>query len=337
MSMNSSLSGNNMGSIYVGSAILNAANAANSEFPKITVVGKVGQTKIDPNTTFKSWLAVSELLEFLNTSQYVPTNVFKNLRLVVNWETDNTKYLAVNNTTSQTLPPLLVVDEVVNPEVMSSMMKSYTGISWTAIETDSVVVPAITGIAGAGPTTKTQSLAFTLNGFDNKTVGRMLLVNTPTSPATYAGSTNDDMSKVGRAGSYSQNAKKVQIVVNGSNKLPRSGNTRPNSRLALLNDTWGRCNTIPCANDIGMVNGEKHVENFSFGRGGQLDYFAIDVGEKVNELQLQYERTGIASSTASTDAQNRLTLYNQQLTINIFGEVAKSVIVTGDMYNVEYM
>ena len=92
-----------------------------------------------------------------------------------------------------------------------------------------------------------------------------------------------------------------------------------------------------CVLDIGMVNGEKHVENFSFGRGGQLDYFAIDVREKVNELQLQYERTGIASSTASNDAQNRLTLYNQQLTINIFGEVAKSVVVTGDMYNVEYM
>ena len=257
--------------------------------------------------------------------------------MVINWETDNTKYLNVNNSTSQTIPPMLVVDEVVNPEVMSSMMKSYTGISWTAIETDSVVVPSIKGITGAGPTTKTQSLAFTLNGFDNKTVGRMLLVNTPTSPATYAGNGLTDMAKIGRAGSYSQNAQKVQIVVNGSNKLPRSGITRPNSRLALLNDTWGRCNTIPGSNDIGMVNGEKHVENFSFGRGGQLDYFAIDVREKVNVLQLQYERTGIASSTASTDVQNQLTLYNQQLTINIFGEVAKSVVVMGDMYNVEYM
>ena len=165
----------------------------------------------------------------------------------------------------------------------------------------------------------------------------MLLVNTPTSPATYAGNGLTDMAKIGRAGSYSQNAQKVQIVVNGSNKLPRSGITRPNSRLALLNDTWGRCNTIPGSNDIGMVNGEKHVENFSFGRGGQLDYFAIDVREKVNVLQLQYERTGIASSTASTDVQNQLTLYNQQLSINIFGEVAKSVVVMGDTYNVEYM
>jgi len=166
----------------------------------------------------------------------------------------------------------------------------------------------------------------------------MLLVNSPTSPATYAGNGATDMAKIGRVGSFSQNAQKGQVVVNGSNKLPRNGNTRPNSRLALLNDTWRRCNTIPCANDIGMVNGEKHVENFSFGRSSSLDYFGIDIPEKVGELQLQYERTGIAESDASTDAQNRLSKYNQQLTINVFGEVAKSVVVNSDMsYNVEYM
>ena len=86
-----------------------------------------------------------------------------------------------------------------------------------------------------------------------------------------------------------------------------------------------------------MTNGEKHIENFSFGRASQLDYFGIDIRDKVSELQLRYERTGIAQSTASTDAQNQLAIYNQQLTINCFGEVAKSVVVSGDTYNAEYM
>ena len=75
----------------------------------------------------------------LKRTEILPTTIFKELRLVMEFETDKNALGHNNTLTYTTLPnPLLVVEEILDSSVVSALTKSFNGIGWLSIERDMI-------------------------------------------------------------------------------------------------------------------------------------------------------------------------------------------------------
>ena len=283
---------------------------SSTEFKKVKPFLEVKGTTDTESTTHKAWLSLPDLLPLLKENRFISSMAFKDLRLVVTWETDSTNVINKNNQTFTTLPPLLVVDEVADP---ASAMKTHRelvkkGMDFMAIESDRVFVPEATS-AGAQ-----QAETFVVRGFNNKNVGRMLIVNTPTDSTTFI----ETNAVKGGGGLMSQNLFKqeMNLRINGVLLYPKPI-SKSNQRLALLTDTWGVCNTAPCVANNGLYDDTMHLTDTSI--VGRQDYSGFTLNRAINTLELDFKRTNI-------DSVNR---YNQALHLNLFAEVPKKIVFTG--------
>lgn len=330
MSVESELSRTTLGYMATGSATFNSANGKYE--PDGVVAQVIPDRTTSSSTAETAWLSLKELMPFLGSSLYLPTRVFKNLRLVINWvNPEQLKNLVVNRT--QTLntyaETALVVDEMVSPELNDVVAKEYKGVAWRPIENDRIYVPPITGLATNE--TRVQDNKFLVNGFNNKTLNRLTCVQTPTDSTTWTNPAQTATKFGGNQISVSQWENQFQFRVNGSNKLPRDGYTKKNQRLAQLTEAWGEFNLVPTANFTYVPNMKPLVADGSLTQEslGRVDYTAVEINERVNELQLLYKRTGVEG------ADNEI--LNQALYLNLFGEVNKVLEVNGDSYTIKYL
>ena len=278
----------------------------------------------------KAWISLKDMLPFLKSSSSLPTNIFRKIRLVVNWKSASELKDLVTSRRDATLSTIedtfLVADELNMGDMKSQMMSSYQGVQYRPIEHDSVQVNAISGLADtAGNTSKTQTNNFLVNGFDNKRVRKLCIVQTPQDSTTWV----DGVTNKGYAnqGSVAQYKTRYQCRVNGSNLLARQGWDGDNQRLAHLVDSWGDCNVIAGQNNVFLNEVANNVEDGAE-LAGQLDYTGIIVDDHVKEMVVDFERVGVYGNTKQ----------NQALRLNIFGEVEKAVVVGSDgRYNVVYV
>jgi hypothetical protein len=284
---------------------------------------------VEPSTAKRSWLSLKDFIPFLDASFFLPTATFKNLRLVINWKNPNDlKDLVLSRTSALSTYEncFLAVDEIASPEQVASIVKNYTGLTWNTIESDSVFVEAIEGIPANG--TKQQDKKFLINGFNNKTVDRLVVVQTPNDSTTWV-SGNNTLWGANQT-SVAQYKNQFQFRVNGQNKLPRDGYTKKNQRLAQLTESYGEFNLVPSANFVYVPNMNPVVNSEILPSLGKVDYTCVEIKERVNELQLEYKRTGVAPEADNVKI-------NQGLRLNLFGEVKKSLEVKGESYNIAYM
>jgi len=286
---------------------------------------------IEESTGRKSWISLKDFIPFLDASFYLPTNTFKNLRLVINWKNPNQLkdlVLVKTGVLSTYEDCSLVVDEIVSRPAIDLINKNYKGLSWQTIENDSVLVDAITGIPADGE--KQQDKKYLINGFNNKTLDRLTVVQTPIDSATWQNPADANRNIWGaNQASMAQFKNQFQFRVNGSNKLPRDGYTKKNQRLAQLTEAWGEFNLIPSSNFVYVPQMTPVVDNSLAGALGNVDYTCVEVKEKVQELQLLYKRTGVHGAGNVK--------INQSVRLNLFGEVSKNLEVMGDSYNIKYM
>jgi len=252
--------------------------------------------------TPQAWLDMKDFFPVLKSLQFVDTTVFKNLRIVLEFDTSVnvlTKEDTVVNVV-KVLQPVLVADEVLMP------MASSSSVVWNAIESDSTVLPQ-------GSLSKT----FRFNGFNGKRVSAVLLQKEP------MGAKSDFYQSLG---SVAMKEESIQIRVDGADALPVPVN-KANARLALLRDTFGNCNSYPCVNSLSMYNPEVFVKD-SVKRLQHLDYFGCNIAtlNPLKDLQLVYSRT------SSNDA-----FYTQEIKLNLWGVVSKSIVVAPNgSYTVQY-
>lgn len=270
----------------------------------------------------KAWLSLKNFLPFLGASLYVPTTVFKNLRLVVNWKSGEDLKNVIRDTTQVVNTfedSILIADEMVAEEAVKKATSAYKGVVYRAIEHDSVHVDAINPPADG---TLEQQNRYLVNGFNNKSVGRLRVTQTPLQQNTWRPATTN--LGFGNQGSVAQWATEYQFRVNGSNKLARNGVDRRNQRLAMLTDTFGICNMPSFLNftyipDMTPILPEPQ---------GELDYTGLHIDDKVSELVVEMKRTGVAGN-------DRL---NQALRLNLFGEVTKALAMNKDgTYTISYL
>jgi len=288
------------------------------------------RTPNDPSAS--SWFSLKGYLAFLTSSLYVPTSVFKNLRLVINWK-NNQQLKDISIDPSQEFETFtnvaLIVDEVTDDKIKDVIMKNYQGVVYKPVEHDQVVVNAITPSAGAS---EVQRNRFLVNGFNNKTLERLVCIQSPTDKSTYSPSANVQ-DGVGIVGSFAQLKSEFQFRVNGQNKLPRDGFTGKNQRLGALVDTYGESSLPSFCNFVYVPNLDQHLmsladDGLTQGMHGQLDWTAIDIQDQVQELVVEYNRTGVHGN-------DRI---NQGLRLNLFGEVVKAVSVDkNNNYIIQYL
>lgn len=268
-----------------------------------------------------SWLSLRAMFSLLKNTPYLDTNKLENLRVVIEYNTLSTVGTSDGvfdlNNDFNTSEPLLVCDEVM---VKDNTIQQPDVIEYLPVELDSVVVPAVNATSNTG--TK-QQLRVRVNGFNNKTVNRLLIVNSP----TVANLESD------RWASVSQLNQVVQPVVNGKNIYPFEGINGYNRRLALMVDTWGELNTIDLMSSVGLGSCVSVNATSSF-LTGTTDYTGISINNKIDSLDLEYERENVIDTSQTTQTSSRL---NQALNLSLYGEVRKVLTVNNGIVKSSYI
>jgi hypothetical protein len=333
---------NNLGYVYTGLDVVDPADP-----PTLSTVSNIQRLK-DPGeilnteeTTGKGWLSLRDCIPFLSASQYVPTNVFKNLRLVVEYDTNSQNYAKNAQQSFTTIEPFLIADMMVNSKVAQQMMMEYKSLSWVDVETDRVVLPSISPTdTSLNPV---QEVKFNVNGFNNKLVNRVVMCNQATSEFTFKPDNNinadsyTDFSNIGSMGMLNQS---LQVVVNGSNLFTEPVDTA-NKRLAMVVDNY-RDAVMPLgyaytASLVGSTSATSVVTN-SLQILNNTDYSVFNLGgQRVQELVLEYKRMGQYLSTATAENQ-KVQRFNQQLNLVLYAEVQKQLVLgKNDNYVIQYV
>jgi hypothetical protein len=279
-------------------------------------INKTPTTNAD--TTPLCHIDLTLILPMLSAIGSLDTTMFKNLRLVLEYDTKNAvvEENDVNTiTVASVVQPLLVVDELVNMMAVQQIRKDFKGVVWNAYENEKVNVPE------HPETSTTQQLTYKLSGLaSNKNLGRVFIQKSST-----AYTITDNYLFLSN-GSLAMWNEKVNVLCNGVQLLPYDGISRPNERLALLDMTFGNCNSISTCNSGSIWQSDdkiQSVQNFC----GTLDYIGLNIGRRCNELVVNYSRDFFDESSV---------IYKLPLTLNIVAEVSKSLVMTGKGYQVLY-
>lgn len=261
---------------------------------------------------------LSKYLNFLKEARILPTQIFENLRIVIDYTTDYSSVSDAVNTVTTTNEPVLVIDEITDEQQVKALVSQFKEVQWEAIEHDMVYLDG----------TVNANVNYTIKGFDGgKLVNRLIVQRKPQTQPN---------ASVGRVGSTAMAKLKEQFVVNGRNKLPGfNGIEDNNERLALLVDTFGEFNIVPAGNQVNYDDSSNVMVGTTVKLIGNQSYTGLVIGERVEEIQYQMNRAQAVDAIANATNSVRP---NDPHNINFFGEVSKGLVVKGpSSYDIVYM
>ena len=315
----------NLGRTAVGLSILGSNSLINriaGRFPADT--GAAG------NPSSSAFIDLTEMLPFLRAATHLPTDVFRNLRLEIEF---NVSDQVVNNTTAvlNTIRPVLAVDVIENPKIVDSLNKQMNVVNWSEIEHDQFVIPQSANDGGPQDQGIVQNVNIKLNGYNNKIVDRFLIAKEIGNSAKEVTGANvvTGYGKFSSQCCYNQTA---QFRVNGMNILPRNGMVGNNERLAHVCDTWGDCANYPGSNLYGIASDVLMTDGLQF--RGQLDYIGVYFGKYIQDLQVEYSRTGLQAGAGANVKRATTDL----LIAHCYAEVRKQFqMLPNGQYRISYI
>ena len=237
---------------------------------KLARVEKVEGVTAAEATSFKGWLDLRDIFPMLNSVSHLPTAVFKNLNIQIEYSSLLDRQILADVTAHiNTARPLLAVDVLQNPKIVAKLNGQLKSARWLEVEHDQFNIPQSVNDGGPNDQLIPQSVNPKLNAFNNKHVERILIAKEFQNPLKAL----NGNAQIG-FGRYSSPACFRQIVnfrVNGRNIFPRNGITGNNERLAYLIDAWGDCIAYPSSNQYG-INNIANVVVDGADYSGQLDY-----------------------------------------------------------------
>jgi hypothetical protein len=293
----------------------------------------------DNSKTFS--INLQEVFPFLNAVEILPTDLFKNLRIEIEFEKLATPALNIftdANQSGNVQRPLLAVDYLDNPMIVKKLEKTLSQVNWLEIEEDSFTVAQVDATQ-AGAQEAVQTSNEKSNGFQNKHIERLLLAKELSSVQDGGGFLNGNNIRpaYGPLGSYACFREKLQIRVNGKNILPRDGITKPMEALSYLKDTWGEQCLYPQANTLDVstamtdIISQANEVTASDDYRGAHSYFGLYVGDRVDNLQINYERTGLQ------DTGTVVRPTTEAMRVHLYAEVKKGMKVMNGKYNIVYL
>tara|TARA_R110002153_G_scaffold226462_4_gene379130 strand:- start:1651 stop:2874 length:1224 start_codon:yes stop_codon:yes gene_type:complete len=307
VSVNNNLLKSNVGSII-------ARNSTSIQVLDAADVSENTLNTAESTTKAKAHLDLRELLGSLSQMNYLDSSVFKNLRLVIEFETDINFIQHKVGQDMTTIQPALVVDYTTAP---NAPMRN---ISWLAIEHDEYSLPAAAAAAGATSALQQQSNN-RINGFNNKSVERLLFVKQYSSNSIYNDGTDIDKFSTGSIANYRES---WQFRVNGQNVMPTAIDSDSKIQV-LMADTWGDINAPLASNLYNFINKTELDE----AKVGKFAYAGVTISDYVKSLDVEHSRFVL------DDTSNKKTNSGQR--VHVFGEVRKSLVVKGGEYMVSYV
>ena len=302
--LNGFLSGNGLGYEIQGEGTDVAAPKINSSF-----VSRAYTTT--ETTTFKSWLDLKSCLPMLQSVLYLPTSVFKNLRLVIEF---NKAVGTAQNTTA----PLLIADEMVDSSVKNNLLSAFKGVEFVCVEHDSIVVDRVFKAGDAAD--KQQKTSKLLKGFDNKLLNRFVVVK--------ESSGTNKSTQLASLGSQLCFREKDNVRINGRTLLVGDGLDTPAKSLSSCSDVYGTCNSY--SNSLSIPNDAQGQSVLATATGailGEQDYRCFRVAERIEQMEYQFTRQGVFNTDVATSNNEKI---NAQVILHFFGEVPKKMSVNSD-------
>ena len=286
----------------------------------------------------------------LNAITHLSTNTFQNLRIVIEYETQDSKILQQTGNDPVPLVPFLMCDEITDEALIATLDKQLMSqpVYWDVIEVDRIGLAAIQGTDTAADGLKTQNVSLQSNGFLGKYVKRLCIQKSTQVEALNVVGT--DVQGFGSNGSLSMHNEHANLRVNGRSLIAGQGYTTPAQMAMALSDTWGEINCPPYgaiesvgldAAQAGCVNAPSGVAatnpsiliagNEATARHanttGQQAYMGFRIDSRVDALQIEYQRSGRFQENATTSRGQGGT--NVALDLTCFAEVSKSMTVMG--------
>ena len=356
--------------MFYGFKKFNSSNRRNRSYNRRSVGNKLGfefgnttnsalttgqvSTNVLSNTTaltFKSCIYLDDWIAMLRSTEYLSTNLFKDLRVVVEYDLSNLNCGAGTITTdvatlTPASDPLLVVEEIVREDIRQQIEQSLGSFTWFGIESDVVQVNAGLKADGTKPSaageTVVQTTSLQYRGFNNKYIRRVLLVNTPQNDATASPNLQTDSAVIG-AGNLSSTSnlqEKLNLVVNGALLLP-TGCNKQNEKLGMLVDSWGEVNAPLGTATTGIFGGSDNI-NGSHNFEGRLTYTGLNVSSRIQSLKVNLTRTcqfnDTRTATYAGGVRTQFDQYNCPLLVTMFAEVRKAIVVQPNgTYSISYI
>tara|TARA_R110001592_G_scaffold49274_1_gene153906 strand:+ start:3150 stop:4424 length:1275 start_codon:yes stop_codon:yes gene_type:complete len=287
----------------------------------------------------KCMISLGDLLPFLKASTMVPTTIYENLRLTIEYDTSMTIVGNVNTSTLTAMStPFLVVEEMLDLGFISKATSDYRGLGFMAIERDQMHVDTTIATLSGVDNNEPNTFSLQSRAFQNKYVSRIVVAPKSTDADAYKYSTTF-VAGGGGLGSIALLEPKFNIVVNGSNKIAGQGLVGSTEIAARLHDTWGISNTPTGAYSTGVFDGasfyaaEKHFV-------GYMGWMGMTINEFVQSLYVNIDFTAQldASASAGTAADVLYQRMNSKYNLVAFAECRKSIVVRPDgSFMVSYM
>ena len=267
---------------------------------------------------------LQDLLPLLTNVEYLSCNIFKNLRLVIEYGRPNQVLREGGNSCNSTKPFIICDEWDVAPALKAQINKQIlsTPVSWWAIEHDSFNVPQLTsgtGFAGAGDK-KGQLINAHPRMFNGKLVGTLLMINTGSQTLNPYDSFSPDTLLTLNMGSSRQHMQSVQVAVNSVPMFANGGLTNPAERLALLHDTCGTCHQV--GNNVIQRGWSTNLTKAARDMGNNCDYTKFSIGNRVSDLRIDFGRLCVRDGDDSHLPHLNNT---QKLTIQLFAEVRRTL------------
>ncbi len=299
------------------------------------------------NETNKALLHLDEMLPLLKAVPSLDGRVFKNLKVVIEYDKDAQHISRQGNIVPKFTEPLLIADKVVDMKTANDLQSEWLKgpIVWDEIEHDQVQVASGTATAGglADNAESTQTTKATLNHFDNKYVSRMLIQKSPLNDSDVF--VANVVQAYGTYGSYSGFKEKFNCSVDGVPLFTGNGLDKWSQRASMVDMTWGELNVLPLACRPGQgldrmgdapvnVSGvptKQSATQYSQKVGSQ-DYIGYQVESRPKQMNITYERNLVKDE----DDQGTFNRLNMPLNLHCFGEVRKTLTVGKNGYNIAY-
>lgn len=292
-----------------------------------------GQSNTTQTTATKGGVYLSDCFDLLQKMPFLHSGVFKNLRLRIEYESDERKIINRDNATgTATSDTVQLVCEILTDE------NDIKGATEQALN---MVVPhneyvhdsfqvAENKPATAGASPSVQTVNALLNAYNGKYLNRMVLMNEYSDASKYINA--NLVLGAGSLGSQRPFRSNIQARINGANVLPdggigtSGGSSADAQLLARLVDSWGEQNNY-YSSFTHQLDGSTANQEDGGNREGQLGHVGFVVEDKVDNLQIEMKRTSVYDTTTVHKT-------GDALRVHLFGECRKLLSVSNGEYEV---
>ena len=280
-----------------------------------------------------------KLFPILNGLLYLDTSMMKNLRVVIEWESNSQTVLDETGVAYTVVDPILVADEVMDMGTRNQLSKAQGGVAYNAIEHDAWNVAVDRSAGGdAANLAEEKSQSNKIEGFNNKYVSRVLISKAFSNKANY----ESPVLGFGDLGSVVMHKEKLQCRVNGQNLFSGDGIEHEGYKAKLLSMAYNQVNIPPYANLESV--GTDDINNNSVHQGGTLgivgnkqdqrtgtaNWIGFSLEDRIKDLNFTYKRTKVKDTRG-------VQKNNEGLDIHIYCEVQKQFMKSGMEYEIKYV